>query len=142
MSKHGKNKKTIQQVSSKELAGPQEPTEVTDADVDFKTEEAALEKIAADLKVRKSKLAMQRKQATGGVKLARMRKHAQASTEWATTSAAKFKVSADRANKAVEKLATYEGKLGIKDDKQVSLPLIDELGLLTAAAEAIEVVED
>jgi hypothetical protein len=131
----------IAQVSSKSLIPPEEPDEVTEADVDFKKEEEDIAAQIKALKAKQAKLKKRKAQAVGGKKLARMRKFAEETTAWAQKAAAKFVTSVERANTAVGNLQEYEQKLGIEQKlgKSVATRLLEEGGLeeYTDAVETI-----
>lgn len=132
-----KEERRLEQVASATLAEPTEPAEPTEADVDFKNEEANLDLQIRKLKAKKAELASRKRGALGSKKLDRMRKHAQAATDWANKAAGKFATSTGRANDAVRKLNEYETKLGITS-AALAPTLAKDLELSTEAAEVIE----
>ena len=134
MSKH---KQTVKQVSSKSLIPPTEPDEATEADVGFSNEE---EQLSARLKAVKAEIAAlgkKKKQAVGGKKLAKMRKYAEETVDWAQKAASKFAVSTKRANDAVASLAEYEEKLGFVGPKCVSERHAEAMEPITEGAETL-----
>jgi len=137
--KQKQEQRRIAQVSSKSLIPPEEPDEVTEADVDFSKEEEAIAAKIKALKAQQTALKKRKAQAVGGKKLTRMRKYAKETAEWASKAASKFVTSTERANTALGNLQDYEEKLGVKAEKQVSQQLIESnrLGLLTEAAEVL-----
>lgn len=128
-------KRELKQVSSKSLAPPMEDN--SEPELDFAKEEAEIAEAIKVLKAKKLKLSQKRKQATGGVKLERMKKYAQETHDWAIAAASKFVVSVERANAAATKLDDYEVKLGIPADKVLAVKLAADLEILTEAAETI-----
>lgn len=133
----GQKPRDLRQRPTTDQTPPQEPAELTEADLDFAAEEANLDAEMKVLKAKRAKLAARRKQALGGKKLERMRKYAQAATDWAQSAATKFATSTKRANDAVGKLDEYEEKLGLTGNKALAATLAGELELLVGAAESI-----
>ena len=141
MSKN-KQKRTVEQVSSKSLIPPTEPDETTEADVDFSKEEKELQRQMKELKAKLVTFDKKKKQAVSGKKLPKMRKYAEETTSWALAAATKFGVSVKRANDALCSLGDYEETLGISEAKRVSNTLSEKLELVTEAAEALQGARD
>ena len=133
-----KQKRTVEQVSSKSLIPPTEPDEVTEADVYFSKEEKSLAVQMKELKARVAALGKKKKQAVSGKKLPKMRKYAEETTEWAVKAGSKLRVSVQRANAAVASLDEYEEKLGIVGGKCIAGGLAGNLEVPTEAAEVLE----
>lgn len=127
----------LEQVDSASLVPPSEPSEPTEADVDFATEEKELAKAEAEVKAKRKALGLRKKQAVGGKKLAKRRAFAIDTTDWAEKAAAKLVESVDRANEAVGKLADYEVKLQLPEKEQKAERLAETLVNLTAAREQL-----
>ena len=133
-----KQKRTVEQVSSKSLIPPTEPDETTEADVDFSKEEKELQRQMKELKAKLVTFDKKKKQAVSGKKLPKMRKYAEETTEWAVKAGSKLKVAIQRANAAVASLDEYEEKLGIVGGKCIAGGLAGDLEAPTEVAEVLE----